>query len=85
MTEHVVGTFQESNSLLQRLLPEELLINVFTLLTPTELAAAQLVCRQWRRASLFPDLWKTACEEAFRIPNLVESLSMARTLQLLYR
>eukprot|EP00884_Botryococcus_braunii_P021409 jgi/Botrbrau1/7952/Bobra.9_2s0110.1 len=76
---------QETNSLLQRLLPEELLIHVFTFLGPADVAIAQLVCRQWRHAGLFPDLWKLACEEAFRIPNRGEAMSMARRVQLLHR
>lgn len=48
-------------SLIEQLLPEELLLAVFARLPITSLAAAQCVCGQWRRVGGAPPLWRRAC------------------------
>ena len=48
-------------SLIEQLLPEELLLHIFERLPITALAAAQGVCRQWRRVGAAQPLWRRAC------------------------
>lgn len=38
-------------------LPEELFVRIFTLLTHIELSSAALVCTKWRRIALGPQIW----------------------------
>lgn len=60
-----LAVLQVNLSLIQKLLPEELLLKVFTALPVTSLAAAQCVCRQWRGVGAAPPLWAAACAEVF--------------------
>ena len=48
-------------SLIEKTLPEELLMHIFQFLPITALAAAQGVCRQWRRVGGAQTLWRRAC------------------------
>lgn len=48
-------------SLIEQLLPEELLLSILARLPITSLAAAQCVCSQWRRVGAAPPLWRRAC------------------------
>jgi len=42
---------------MQVLLPPELWLKIFSLLSPRDLAAAACVCREWRSVALMPHLW----------------------------
>jgi hypothetical protein len=48
-------------SLIEQLLPEEMLLHIFERLPIASLAAAQLVCRQWRSVGDTQTLWRRAC------------------------
>lgn len=48
-------------SLIEKLLPEEMLLYVLQFLPIHGLAAAQIVCRQWRSVGGSPSLWRAAC------------------------
>lgn len=52
-------------ALIQRLLPEELLLKTFALLGPYALGRVACVTKQWRTLSHHSGLWKPACLEAF--------------------
>lgn len=52
-------------SLIEKLLPNEMLLLVFAKLSKPSLGAAQLVCRQWKVVGDTPSIWRTACLEAF--------------------
>ena len=52
---------QGNLSPIEQLLPEELLLHIFERLPITALAAAQGVCRQWRRVGAAQPLWRRAC------------------------
>lgn len=52
-------------SLIEKLLPNEMLLLVFARLPISSLGAAQCVCRQWRIVGAAPSLWRTACLDAF--------------------
>ena len=48
-------------SLIEKLLPEEVLLGIFALLPITAIATAQSVCLQWRRVGGAQTLWRRAC------------------------
>lgn len=54
-------TLQGELSLIEKMLPEEMLLHIFERLPITALAAAQCVCRQWRSVGATPALWRAAC------------------------
>lgn len=66
---------------IQRLLPEELMLKILGQLQPYALGKAACVCQQWRELTLYPDLWKTACLEAF----MTEKPDTLQTTWKLYR
>ena len=54
-------TLQAELSLIEQLLPEELLLHIFERLPITALGTAQCVCAQWRRVGATQTLWRRAC------------------------
>jgi F-box protein 9 len=50
---------------IQKLLPDEMLLLIFSKLPIGSLGAAQCVCQQWRAVGAAPSLWLSACQEAF--------------------
>lgn len=56
------NALQGELSLIEKTLPEELLLHIFEQLPITALAAAQCVCTQWRRVGDTPSLWRRACK-----------------------
>lgn len=56
---------QEDLAPIQRLLPDEILWQVFLHLGPHSLAKVACSCRHWRALSEHPKLWEKACIEAF--------------------
>lgn len=52
-------------SLIEKLLPNEVLLLVFARLPVTSLGGAQCVCQQWRVVGNYPSLWRAACMDAF--------------------
>lgn len=63
----------------QVLLPEELLLLVFSKLTVTGLGAAQCVCRQWRAVGNSQGLWQQACLEVFHNSNFEQNCKLAKS------
>lgn len=64
----VSKSLQESDrelSLIEKLLPNEILLLVFARLPVSSLGAVQCVCHQWRMVANYPSLWRAACMEAF--------------------
>ena len=55
-----------SQAPIQKLLPPEVMLLIFSQLPIASTARAQCSCRQWYRLGLAPDLWRTACQEAFQ-------------------
>ena len=53
-------------SLIEQLLPNEMLLMVFSKLPIHALGSASIVCRQWQAVASSPSLWRTACLDAFR-------------------
>lgn len=50
---------------IQKLLPEELVFKIFEKLQPYTLGKVACVCQQWRNWTLYSELWKRACLQAF--------------------
>lgn len=65
-------------SLIEKLLPEEVLLLVLERLPITSLAAAQCVCRQWRNVGASQSLWLRACNEAFFTSTAEQNAALVR-------
>lgn len=65
-------------SLIEKMLPDEMLLHIFQRLPVPTLATAQCVCRQWRSVGATPVLWRTACLEAFFTSNAQQNAELAR-------
>ena len=63
---------------IQAMLPEEMLAAVFERLPVGSLGAAQCVCSQWRHIGATPELWRAACDDAFRATPAEVNLRMLR-------
>ncbi|EFJ48339.1 hypothetical protein VOLCADRAFT_81203 [Volvox carteri f. nagariensis] len=76
-----VSEQQVELALIQRTIPQELMVIIFSFLEPYALGKAALVCRQWRNISEHPRLWEYACHEAFSlgIPNHAERHKLMAT------
>jgi F-box protein 9 len=66
-------------SLIETLLPDEMLVAVFARLPVASLGAAQCVCRQWRCVGGAPTLWAAACGEAFQRADAATNARLLRT------
>lgn len=65
-------------SLIEKMLPEELLLHIFERLPIASLAAAQCVCSQWRRVGDAQPLWRRACKEAFFTSTMDQNAALAK-------
>lgn len=65
-------------SLIEKMLPEEMLLHIFERLPITALAAAQCVCRQWRSVGATPALWRAACMDAFFTSTPEQNAALVR-------
>ncbi|KAJ0976892.1 hypothetical protein J5N97_012366 [Dioscorea zingiberensis] len=54
-------------ALIHRCLPDELLFEVFTRMTPYTLGRAACVCRKWRYTIRNPSLWRSACLKTWQL------------------
>jgi hypothetical protein len=70
--------WQVELALIQRLLPEEILLLIFGKLDAISVAAAQCVCRQWRAVGAGPSLWRAACMGAFPFSTPQENAQLVR-------
>jgi hypothetical protein len=67
-------------ALIQKLLPEELVLKIFELLDPYVLGRLACVCSQWRSWTMYSPLWKAACFEAFQADDPAERTALQRRL-----
>jgi len=67
-------------ALIQKLLPEELMLKIFELLDPHVLGRLACVCSQWRAWTMYSPLWKAACVEAFQADQPAERAALQRRL-----
>jgi hypothetical protein len=67
-------------SLIEQLLPEELLLLIFERLPIVSLAAAQCVCHAWRRVGGAQPLWRAACRDAFFSTPMEHNAALVRQL-----
>ena len=51
--------------LMQRMLPEELLLEIFMAMNTVTVSRAACVCRQWRLQSQHQSMWRAACLKAW--------------------
>lgn len=63
-------------ALIHRSLPDELLFEVFSRMTPYNLGRASCVCRKWRYTIRNPVFWRYACLKAWQISGAVENYKM---------
>jgi len=63
---------------IQKLLPYEIMNQLFMRLGPYGLGAASCVCRQWNILAQNPVFWYKACLEAFRNTSLDENVQLVK-------
>ena len=66
-------------ALIQQMLPEELLLLIFSQLPSYGLGPVQCTCKQWKAVSSYPSLWKAACMEAFQASGYEENCKIVRS------
>eukprot|EP00252_Welwitschia_mirabilis_P014199 TRINITY_DN3126_c0_g1_i1.p1 TRINITY_DN3126_c0_g1~~TRINITY_DN3126_c0_g1_i1.p1 ORF type:complete len:264 (+),score=45.58 TRINITY_DN3126_c0_g1_i1:251-1042(+) len=65
-------------SLIHRMLPDELLYEVFACMPPYTLGRAACVCRKWRYAIRNPSLWRNACVSAWQLSGPEENFKILK-------
>ncbi|CAI9115373.1 OLC1v1016265C2 [Oldenlandia corymbosa var. corymbosa] len=68
-------------ALIHRCLPDELIFEIFSKMTPYTLGRAACVCRKWRYTIRNPAFWRNACLKAWQIAGVAENY---KTLQSKY-
>lgn len=66
-------------ALIHRILPDELLFEVFARMTPYTLGRAACVCRKWHYAIRSPCLWHNACINTWQLSGLEENYKILQT------
>lgn len=70
---------QVDPALIHRVLPDELLYEVLTRMTPYSLGRASCVCRKWRYAIRNPLLWQNACLKTWQMSGVEENLRILKS------
>ncbi|XP_075484914.1 F-box protein 7-like isoform X2 [Primulina tabacum] len=60
-------------ALIHMRLPDELLLEIFSRMTPYTLGRATCVCRKWRYTIRIPVFWRNACLKAWQVNGLTEN------------
>lgn len=60
-------------ALIHRVLPDELLHEIFVRMTPYNLGRASCVCRKWRYTVRNPVFWRHACLKAWQLAGVIEN------------
>jgi len=63
---------------IQKLIPEELLVEILRLLPTYTLGKVAVVCRQWRGAVKHPSLWEKACRTGYGLAGWELSKRLVR-------
>ncbi|KAG8378264.1 hypothetical protein BUALT_Bualt08G0119500 [Buddleja alternifolia] len=66
-------------ALIHRSLPDELLFEIFSRMTPYTLGRAACVCRKWRYTIRNPVFWRNACLRAWQLNGVVENYKILQS------
>ncbi|GFP89807.1 F-box protein 7 [Phtheirospermum japonicum] len=66
-------------SLIHRSLPDELLLEIFSKMTPYTLGKAACVCRKWRYTIRNPVFWRNACLRAWQLIGVVDNYKILQS------
>ncbi|KAK6114886.1 hypothetical protein DH2020_007155 [Rehmannia glutinosa] len=66
-------------ALIHRTLPDELLLEIFSKMTPYTLGRAACVCRKWRYTIRNPVFWRNACLRAWQLNGVVENYKILQS------
>ncbi|KAK1404113.1 F-box protein 7 [Heracleum sosnowskyi] len=66
-------------ALIHRYLPEELLFEIFTRMSPYTLGRAACVCRKWKYTIRNPVYWRNACLKAWQLYGVVENYKLLQS------
>ncbi|XP_073315323.1 F-box protein 7-like isoform X1 [Primulina huaijiensis] len=58
-------------ALIHKCLPDELLFEIFSRMTPYTLGRAACVCRKWRYTICIPVFWRRACLKAWQVDTII--------------
>ncbi|KAH0452011.1 hypothetical protein IEQ34_019310 [Dendrobium chrysotoxum] len=67
-------------ALIHRCLPDELLFEVFSRMSPYSLGRAACVCRKWRYTIRNPILWRSACLKAWQLSGALTNYKIAQSM-----
>ncbi|XP_062183783.1 F-box protein 7-like isoform X3 [Phragmites australis] len=67
-------------ALIHRCLPDELLFEIFTRMSPYTLGRASCVCRKWKYTARNPTLWRTACLKTWQRSGMEANYRMVQSL-----
>ncbi|KAL0326169.1 UNVERIFIED_CONTAM: F-box protein 7 [Sesamum radiatum] len=66
-------------ALIHRSLPDELLFEIFSKMTPYTLGRATCVCRKWRYTIRNPVFWRNACLRAWQLNGVAENYKVLQS------
>ncbi|XP_051139308.1 F-box protein 7 isoform X2 [Andrographis paniculata] len=67
-------------ALIHRCLPDELLFEIFSKMSPYTLGRAACVCRKWRYTIRNPVFWRNACLRAWQINGVAENYKILQSI-----
>ncbi|XP_047943290.1 F-box protein 7 [Salvia hispanica] len=67
-------------ALLHRSLPDELLFEIFSKMSPYTLGRAACVCRKWRYTIRNPVFWRNSCLRAWQLNGIVENYKIFQSM-----
>ncbi|KAI0494447.1 hypothetical protein KFK09_024585 [Dendrobium nobile] len=67
-------------ALIHRCLPDELLFEVFSRMSPYSLGRAACVCRKWRYTIRNPILWRSACLKAWQLSGALTNYKIVQSM-----
>ncbi|KAG9135121.1 hypothetical protein Leryth_011612 [Lithospermum erythrorhizon] len=67
------------NALIHLSLPDELLFEIFSRMTPYTLGKAACVCRKWRYTIRNPVFWRTACLKSWQVSMIAENYKILQS------
>ncbi|KAL2513159.1 F-box protein 7 [Abeliophyllum distichum] len=66
-------------ALIHRSLPDELLFEIFSRMTPYTLGRASCVCRKWKYTIRNPVFWRNACLKAWQLNGVAENYKILQS------
>nr|AGT16069.1 hypothetical protein SHCRBa_185_O22_F_100 [Saccharum hybrid cultivar R570] len=73
-------SYKPDPALIHHCLPDELMLEIFTRMSPYTLGRAACVCRKWKYTARNPTLWRAACLKTWQRSGMEANYMMVRSL-----